>query len=169
MLAPSRCWERHKGWGQGWGNHPTSQRNHWHQAEVGRGTKAENGGKASGQLPKAGQVVDPRAVLIGQRTAFKTELLYLAGEELTKQSCSWRAMQLLPGEKKQQLWTPALTILHGQADVPHFKIETNLVDRRTKYYSQTVRSHQSFHFDNSSMTGHLRNNSRTFTKTLNFL
>jgi hypothetical protein len=41
-----------------------------------------------GQFCKAGQVMDPEADLKGQRAAFKTELLHLSGEELTKQSCS---------------------------------------------------------------------------------
>jgi hypothetical protein len=43
--------------------------------------------------------------------------------------------------------TTAVTTLHELADVPHLTITTNLVDRRTKYYSQTshlVRLHQSF-------------------------
>jgi hypothetical protein len=48
--------------------------------------------------PKARQVEDPRADLLGQREAFKTKLPHLAGEELTKQSCSWKIAQLLASE-----------------------------------------------------------------------
>jgi hypothetical protein len=49
-------------------------------AEIGRGTKAKSGGEVTGKPPKAGQVVDPGADLVGQRAAFKTELPHLAGE-----------------------------------------------------------------------------------------
>jgi hypothetical protein len=66
-------------------------------------------------------------------------------------------MLLLPGEN------------HSSA---HLTIPTNLVDRRTKYYSQAshlVRQHQSFCWDANTRIGHLRKNSRTFTKRLYFL
>jgi hypothetical protein len=42
-------------------------------------TKAESGSMVTSQTPKAGQVVDPRADLVGQRATFKTELPHLAG------------------------------------------------------------------------------------------
>jgi hypothetical protein len=45
-----------------------------------RGTKADSGGGATSQSPKAGQVVHPRTDFMGQRAAFKTELSHLAGE-----------------------------------------------------------------------------------------
>jgi hypothetical protein len=41
-------------------------------------TQAESRGGITGYPPKAGQVVDPRADLVGQRTAFKTEFPHLA-------------------------------------------------------------------------------------------
>jgi hypothetical protein len=49
---------------------------------------------------------------------------------------------------------------------------TNLVDRRTKYYSQAshlVRPHQSFCLHTNTRIGHQTNSSRTFIKKLNFL
>jgi hypothetical protein len=48
-------------------------------AEVRIGTKAKSRCGVTGQPPKAGKVVDPRADLMGQRVAFKTELPHLAG------------------------------------------------------------------------------------------
>jgi hypothetical protein len=51
-----------------------------HQAEIRRGTKADNGGGATSQPPKVGQVMDPRAGLVRQRAVLKTELPHLAGE-----------------------------------------------------------------------------------------
>jgi hypothetical protein len=58
------------------------------------------------------------------------------------------------------------------AVLPHLTIPTNLVDRRTKYYSQAshlVRQHQSLYFYANTRIGHLRKKSRTFTKRWNFL
>jgi hypothetical protein len=48
--------------------------------------KAESGGGVTSQPPKVGQVVDPRADLMRQRAAFKTELPHLArgGDEQTE-------------------------------------------------------------------------------------
>jgi hypothetical protein len=68
--------------------------------------------------------------------------------------------------------TTALTSLQELEVLPHLTIPTNLVDRRTKYYSQhslLVRTHQSFYLCTNTRFGHLRNNSSTFTKRLNFL
>jgi hypothetical protein len=68
--------------------------------------------------------------------------------------------------------TAALTTLHKLSDFFHLTIATNLVDRKTNYYSQAshlVRPHQSFCLYNNTRIGHLRNNSKTFTKRLNFL
>jgi hypothetical protein len=114
-LAPSRNMESHKCWDQEWDEKPTSQ------------SKAYGGSQSRS---------------LGQGEAFKTELPTLLGEELTKQSCNWRAMQLLPVK------TTALTTLHKLTVLPDLTVLTNLVDRRTKHYSQAsyvVRPHQSFH------------------------
>jgi hypothetical protein len=46
---------------------------------VDKATKAENGGGVTSQLPKVEQMMDPRADLMGQRAAFKTELPHLYG------------------------------------------------------------------------------------------
>jgi hypothetical protein len=48
--------------------------------ELQRGAKAESRGGATSKPPKVRQVVDPRADLVGQRVAFKTELLHLVVE-----------------------------------------------------------------------------------------
>jgi hypothetical protein len=48
--------------------------------EVREDTNAESRSGATGQCTKAGQVVDLIATLMGQRTAFKTELPHLAGQ-----------------------------------------------------------------------------------------
>jgi hypothetical protein len=63
---------------------------------------------------------------------------------------------------------------HPEQDgsLSHFTMPNNLVDRRTKYYSQAshlVRPHQSSCLCSNTWIGYLRNNSRTFTKRLNFL
>jgi hypothetical protein len=47
--------------------------------EVRRGTKVESGGEVTSQPHKAGQVIHPRAGLVGQRAVIKTELSQLAG------------------------------------------------------------------------------------------
>jgi hypothetical protein len=47
---------------------------------TGKAAKAESGGSVRGHLPKAGQVVDPRTDVLGQRAAFKMELPHFAGE-----------------------------------------------------------------------------------------
>jgi hypothetical protein len=49
--------------------------------------EVENESGVTGQPPKEGHVVDLRADLMGQRAAFKTELLHLAGG-IIDQSCS---------------------------------------------------------------------------------
>jgi hypothetical protein len=62
--------------------------------------------------------------------------------------------------------------MHELAVLPHLTIPTYLLDRRTKCHSQAnhpVRQHQTFHFYNNTKIGHLRNNSTTFIKRLNFL
>jgi hypothetical protein len=68
--------------------------------------------------------------------------------------------------------TAALTTLHELADLPHLPIATNCVDRSYQYYSQAshlVRPHQSSRLYANNRIGRLTNNSRTFTKGLNFL
>jgi hypothetical protein len=63
--------------------------------------------------------------------------------------------------------TIVLTTLHKLAVSPHLIIPANLVDKRTKYYSQDsylVRPHWSFHLYTNTRIGHLRNNSRTYIK-----
>jgi hypothetical protein len=47
--------------------------------EVRRGTKVENGGGATNKPPKAGQVMDSAADLMGKKAVFKTKLPHLAG------------------------------------------------------------------------------------------
>jgi hypothetical protein len=47
--------------------------------DEGKKTKAESWGSVTGQPSKAGQVVDPRTDVLGQRAAFKTELPHFAG------------------------------------------------------------------------------------------
>jgi hypothetical protein len=61
-----------------WSDRSTSQRSCQHSAEIRKSTKTESGGGATGQSPKAGQVVDPGSDLLEQKTVFKTELPHLA-------------------------------------------------------------------------------------------
>jgi hypothetical protein len=68
--------------------------------------------------------------------------------------------------------TTALTTLHKLTDLPHLPSVTCLVGRRPKYHPQAshlVGPHQRSHSYANSKVGFLRNNSRTFTKRLNFL
>jgi hypothetical protein len=66
----------------------------------------------------------------------------------------------------------ALTTLNKLAVLPHLKFQLILWAEGTKYYSQAshlVRPHQSFSLYANTRIGHLRNNSRIFTKRLKFL
>jgi hypothetical protein len=58
------------------------------QQRSGRVTKAENGGRATSKPPKVGQVADNRADLVAQRTACKTELPHVAGQEAAHRSAA---------------------------------------------------------------------------------
>jgi hypothetical protein len=98
QLALSRDRERHKGLERERGNKPTSQRSRQHSAEIRKSTKAESRGGATGQPPKARQVVDPRDDLWDRGQHSKVNSPALLGEELTTQSFSWRATQLPLGE-----------------------------------------------------------------------
>jgi hypothetical protein len=65
----------------------------------------------------------------------------------------------------------ALATLHELTVFPHLRIQTNLVDRVSKYHSQAshlVRPHLNFCFNIITKIVHLRNNSRTFINRLNF-
>jgi hypothetical protein len=78
--------------------------------------------------------VDPRADLLGQRTAFKTELPHLpeGGDEQAE-------LQLKDNT--------AASLLHELADLPQLTVSIKLMDRRDKHYSQAsylVRPRQSF-------------------------
>jgi hypothetical protein len=139
-LAPSRDWEKQKGW-------------------VGVG--------ATGQSPKAGQVVDPGSDLLEQKTVFKTELPHLA-----RGGANQTELQLKDNTAaawwKQQLWPPCMSWQNYLTS----QLQLILWTDGTKYYSQVshlVRPHQSFCLYANTRIGHLRNNSRTFTKRLNFL
>jgi hypothetical protein len=46
---------------------------------MGKATKADSMDGATSQTPKAGQEVDLRADILGQRAAFKTELPHITG------------------------------------------------------------------------------------------
>jgi hypothetical protein len=59
--------------------------------------------------------------------------------------------------------TTALTTLHNLAVLPHLTIPTNLVERRNQILPQRLHLHA------NTRIGHLRKNSRTFTKRLNFM
>jgi hypothetical protein len=78
------------------------------------------------QPSKVGQVVDPRADLMGQRTVFKTELPHFAGGE-ADQTVAVEG-QCSPCLVK----TTALITLHKLADLNHLSIATNPVDRRNQ-------------------------------------
>jgi hypothetical protein len=115
---------------------------------------------------QTGQVVDPRADLWNKGQHSKLNCPTLLWKELTNRAA---------GEGQHNcclVKTTALNILHKLAELPHLTNPTDIVDRRTKYYSQAsnlVRAHQSFHLYANTRTGHLRNNSRTYTKRLNIL
>jgi hypothetical protein len=70
--------------------------------------------------------------------------------------------------KQQQLWPPCMC---WQTSLTS-KLQLTLWTQRTKYHSQAsnlVRPHKSSCLYINTRIGHLRNNSRTFTKRLNFL
>jgi hypothetical protein len=123
--------------------------------------------KVTGQPLKAGKVVDPRANLWDRGQHSKLNFPTSLGEELTKQSCSWRH-NTAAAWWKQQLrphcisWQSYLTS----------QFQLVLWTEWTKHYSKAsyqVRPHQSFNLYANTRIGHLRNNFRTFTKKVNFL
>jgi hypothetical protein len=61
----------------------TSQRSQYHEADVGRGKKAESGDQVTSQTPKVGQLVDVE--LISWDRDSKLNCPTFLGEELTKQ------------------------------------------------------------------------------------
>jgi hypothetical protein len=94
---------------------------------VGKKQQRLSGGRATRQLPKVGQVVNPRAGLLGQRAVFKTELPHLVGggdnqtvAALGKHSCCMLKT------------TTALTTLHKLAELLQFSIATCSVDIRSQ-------------------------------------
>jgi hypothetical protein len=154
-----------------WGNKRTSQRSCKHPAEVGRGTKAERGGRATVQPPKAGQVVYLRADLIGQRAVFKTELPHLTrgGADQTVAAGGQCSCCLV---KTTMKITTALTTIHEVADLPHLPIATNPVDRRNQIlltFQSITETTSELPLVHQYQIAHLRDNYRTLTKRLNFL
>jgi hypothetical protein len=67
-----------------------------------------------------GQMVDPRADLLGQRAAFQTELPHLAGGGADQTELQLKGKQLLK--------TTALSTLHRLLGFLHLLIATYLVD-----------------------------------------
>jgi hypothetical protein len=63
-----------------------------------RGIKVERRGRVTGQPPEAGKVVDPGTNLRDRGQYSKLNCPTVLREELIKQSCSWKAMQLLSSE-----------------------------------------------------------------------
>jgi hypothetical protein len=124
--------------------------------------KAGSKSGVAGQLPKAGQGVDPRANLWDKGQHSKLNCPNLLGQKLTKKSYSWHLVK-----------AAALTTLHELAVLPHLTIPTNHVDRRTKYQpsqaSHLMSTHQHFLLYTNTRIGHLSNNSWNFTNKLNFL
>jgi hypothetical protein len=142
LLAPRRDWEKHKGWAWGGvgGDRPTSQ--------------SRAGGRSWSQS-------------LGRKAPFKTQLPHLAGGGPDQTGLQVRG-NTAAAKWKQQLWPP---FMNWQS---HLTSQFQLIfwTEGTKYYSKAshlVRPHQSFHLYTNTRTRHLRNNSRTFTKTLNSL
>jgi hypothetical protein len=92
--------------------------------KVGQGTKAESRGGTTSQPPKAGLWWMAELVSWDSKLNCPT----LLGEELTRQSCSSRAMQLLSGKNNNRFHHLAQT----GSELPHVPIATCPVDRRNQ-------------------------------------
>jgi hypothetical protein len=71
-------------------------------------------------------MVDPRADLMGPRVGFRTELPHLAGRG---------GNQTAAAEEQHSFCLAKTTALTTNWHLPHLTVATNLMDRRTKYYS----------------------------------
>jgi hypothetical protein len=99
--------------------------------EVRQGTKFESWGRVTSQLPKAWLVVYNWPGIVILRMVLKTEFSHLSGEELTRQSCSYRAMQLPPAENNNRSEHLAQT----SSELPQTPNTTCLWTEGIKYYS----------------------------------
>jgi hypothetical protein len=133
--------ERHKGW-------------EWRQEQ-------------QANLPKPGRWWIPQLVLWNRGQYSKLNCPTLLGEEPTKQTCSYRATQLPPGENNSSehpAWTGS--------EVPQLPIATYPVDRMNQILltSQSPGETTSeLPLVHQYLIGCQRNNSRTFTKQTELL
>jgi hypothetical protein len=119
-------------------------------------------GQGNSKPSKAWQVVNPRGDLVGQMAVFKSELPHLAEKIAAERSCSCCLVKTATALTTCKNWQTYLT---SQLQLALWK-ERNQILLAIQSPGETTSELPLYA---NTRIGHLRSNSRTFTKTQNFL